>query len=145
MRVAIPTIEYDQPSAAPPPVSVPSGAVHMQVREMISSHPGVRGNVNDALIQCIEECFSCTQMCISCADACLAEQDPSQLRQCIRLDQDCADICLATGKVASRRTGSNEQTLRAMLGICASICGLCAAECEKHASMHQHCKTCGEG
>jgi hypothetical protein len=45
----------------------------MQVQEMIATHPDVRGNTNDALIRCIEECYSCAQVCTSCADACLAE------------------------------------------------------------------------
>ncbi|PZR46774.1 MAG: four-helix bundle copper-binding protein, partial [Stutzerimonas stutzeri] len=64
---------------------------HMQ--EMIATHPDVKGNTNDALIRCIEECYSCAQICTSCADACLAEEMVAQLRQCIRLNLDCADIC----------------------------------------------------
>ena len=35
-----------------------------------------------------------------------------QLRQCIRLNLDCADVCAATGAVASRRTGSNESVIK---------------------------------
>src|SRR3546814_8024459 len=62
------------------------------MREMISSHPSVQGNTNDALISCIEECYSCAQSCTSCADACVAEEMVDQLRQCIRLNLDCADI-----------------------------------------------------
>jgi hypothetical protein len=116
----------------------------MQVREMISSHPDVRGSVNDALITCIEECYACAQTCISCADACLAEPTVRDLTQCIRLNNDCADVCIATGAVGSRRTGSNEETIRTMLSACAVACALCATECEKHASMHGHCKTCGQ-
>jgi hypothetical protein len=65
---------------------------HMQ--QMISTHPQVQGNTNEALIRCLEECYSCAQTCISCADACLAEDMVDQLRQCIRLNQDCADLCL---------------------------------------------------
>jgi hypothetical protein len=51
----------------------PHGDKAMQVQEMIATHPDVRGNTNDALIRCIEECYSCAQVCTSCADACLAE------------------------------------------------------------------------
>jgi hypothetical protein len=116
----------------------------MQAREMISQHPRVRGSVNDALIACIEECYSCSQACVSCADACLAEPSVAELTQCIRLDLDCADICAATGAIATRRTGSNEQGLRALLNTCAILCAVCAEECERHATMHQHCKVCGE-
>lgn len=57
----------------------------MQVHQMISTHPHVRGQTNDALIRCIEECYSCAQTCTSCADACLAEDMVKSLTQCIRL------------------------------------------------------------
>lgn len=104
------------------------------MKEMIATHPDVKGSTNDALIRCLEECYSCAQTCTSCADACLAEEMVAQLRQCIRLNLDCADICLAAGSLGTRRTGSNEQALVAALQACAIACGLCAEECEKHAS-----------
>jgi hypothetical protein len=58
----------------------------MQAHEIISSHPHVRGRMNDALIRCIEECYSCAQICTSCADACLAEEMVKDLIHCIRLN-----------------------------------------------------------
>lgn len=114
----------------------------MHAQEIISTHPDVKGQVNDALIRCIEECYDCAQTCISCADACLVENDVAKLRQCIRLDLDCADVCLATGSISTRRTGSNEELIRSMLQSCAVACRLCADECEKHASHHEHCRVC---
>jgi len=116
----------------------------MLAREMISTHPHVRGNTNDALIRCIEECFVCAQTCIACADACLGEEMVARLTQCIRLNNDCADVCLATGAVASRRTGSDQEVIRRMLEACADACRLCGDECEKHASHHEHCRICAE-
>src|SRR3546814_1926237 len=56
-------------------------------------------------------CSSDLQACTACADACLGEQMVQQLTQCVRLNQDCADACAATGAVATRRTGSNEQLM----------------------------------
>jgi hypothetical protein len=114
------------------------------MREMIGTHPSVQGSTNDTLIQCLEECYSCAQSCTSCADACLAEEKVAALRQCIRLNLDCADVCRATGTLATRRTGTNEQTIVAMLEACELACRLCAEECEKHASMHEHCRICAE-
>ena len=114
------------------------------MREMIAAHPDVRGNTNDALIRCIEECYSCAQSCTSCADACLAEEMVADLRQCIRLNLDCADLCIASGTIGTRRTGSNEQVIVATLEACAQACALCAEECERHASMHEHCRICAE-
>jgi hypothetical protein len=116
----------------------------MQTKEMIASHPDVKGNVNEALLQFIEASYECAQTCTSCADACLAEEMVAQLRQCIRLNLDCADVCLATATVANRRTGSNEEVIRKMLEACVSACRLCADECERHASKHAHCRVCAE-
>jgi Domain of Unknown Function (DUF326) len=117
---------------------------HMQAQQMISTHPDLRGSTNDALIGCIEECYSCAQACTSCADACLAEDLVKDLTQCIRLNLDCADVCNVTGRMATRRTGSDEQMIRRMLHTCAAACRLCGAECERHASTHEHCRICAE-
>jgi len=116
----------------------------MHAHEMISTHPHVRGSTNDALIHCIEECFDCAQICTSCADACLGEPMVQQLTQCIRLNMDCADVCNATGMVATRRTGSNEEVIRLMLEACMTACRLCGEECQRHASMHEHCRICAD-
>lgn len=114
----------------------------MQAHQMISTHPDVRGRTNDALIRCIEECYACAQTCTSCADACLAESDVQDLRQCIRLNLDCADVCNTTGRLATRRTGSDEELIRRMLDVCATICRLCGEECARHD--HAHCRICAE-
>jgi hypothetical protein len=111
---------------------------------MISTHPDVKGNVSGALVKCIDECFACAQTCISCADACLAEPMVEQLRQCIRLNLDCADVCGAGAALASRRTGSNEDVLRGALEVCQLACAKCAEECEKHSAKHEHCRICAQ-
>lgn len=116
----------------------------MHVQDMISTHPDVKGNTNDALIRCIEECFDCAQACTSCADACLGEASVQQLTQCIRLNLDCADVCAATGVLSTRRTGSNEDVIRAMLEACALACRICGDECDRHAGEHEHCRICAE-
>ena len=116
----------------------------MKTSEMIGSHPSVRGNTNDALIRAIEACYTCAQTCVSCADACLAEEMVQQLRQCIRLNMDCADVCVATATISNRRTGSNEEVIRAMLDACITACRLCGAECERHAEAHEHCRICAD-
>jgi hypothetical protein len=116
----------------------------MHVREMISTHPHVRGNTADALLKCIEECYACAQTCTSCADACLGEEGVAHLTQCIRRNLDCADICIATGAMASRRTGSNIDVLRAAITACAEACRVCGEECGKHAEMHEHCRICAD-
>ncbi|MGB3487079.1 MAG: four-helix bundle copper-binding protein [Xanthobacteraceae bacterium] len=116
----------------------------MQAQQMISTHPDVHGRPNDALIRCIEECYSCAQTCTSCADACLAESKVRDLTQCIRMNLDCADICNITGRIATRRTGSDEEIIRRVLDACGAACRLCGEECQRHASMHEHCRVCAE-
>ena len=116
----------------------------MHAEQIIRSHPNVKENTNDALIRCIQECLECASSCVACADACLGEQAVQQLTQCIRLNLDCADVCAATGTIATRRTGSNEQIIRAMLRACADACRACGSECERHASHHDHCRVCAE-
>ena len=116
----------------------------MHAQQMIATHPHVKGNTNDALIRCLEECYSCAQTCTSCADACFGEQMVQQLTQCIRLNLDCADVCAASGSIATRRTGSNEEVIRQMLRACETACRLCGEECERHAGMHEHCRICAE-
>jgi len=116
----------------------------MRSRDMIGTHPDVQDSLSERLARCIDECFACAQACVVCADACLAEESVEHLRQCIRLDLDCADICLAAGKLASRRTGGNELVLRQMLELCAAACRTCAEECERHAGAHEHCRICAD-
>ena len=116
----------------------------LRVREMLSSHPQAGRLVNDALAQCIEACFGCAQACMSCADACLAEERSSELARCIRLDLDCADACASTGSVLTRRTAATSALMVQMLETCADFCRLCADECERHASHHEHCRLCAE-
>lgn len=101
----------------------------MHACQMISLHPHVKGDVNEALARCIEECYGCAQACTSCGDACLGEDMVQQMTQCIRLNMDCADICIAAGAIATRRTGSNEETIRRVLDACATACRLCGEEC----------------
>lgn len=116
----------------------------MEAQAMIQTHPDVKGQPNDALVRCIEECLSCAQACTACADACLAEDMVGELRQCIRLNLDCADLCDATARLASRRTGSNPEILRQLIDTCAAACRACGEECARHAGRHEHCRICAE-
>lgn len=116
----------------------------MRAQEIIRTHPHVQGNTNDVLIRAIVECYDCAQTCLVCADACLGEDDVSQLTQCIRLNQDCADVCNATGMISSRRTGSDELLIRSMLESCALACRICGEECRRHGDAQEHCRICAE-
>jgi hypothetical protein len=101
----------------------------MHVQAMIRTHPEVGGKADDWLVACIESCFDCAQACSACADACLGEKSATALVQCIRLNLDCAEICMVSGNLASRRTGSNQSTFRALLTACAEACRRCEEAC----------------
>lgn len=116
----------------------------MHAEQIISTHPQVRGSVNQTLARCLDECHECALSCTVCADACVGEDMVVDLRQCIRLCLDCADLCEVTGTVGARRTGSNESVIRQVLLACAEACARCAEECERHAQMHEHCRICAE-
>lgn len=116
----------------------------MHAHEIISTHPQVKGQVDQALMSCIEECYDCGRSCIACADACMGEPDIKELTQCIRINLDCADMCFATGAAATRRTAPNNELLRSMMESCVIACRLCAEECERHAEHHEHCRLCAE-
>lgn len=61
------------------------------------------------------------------------EDNPVELRQCIRLNLDCADLCSATGAMGSRRTGRDDMTMRLVLQLAPKP----AAFARKNASVTQ--------
>jgi hypothetical protein len=111
---------------------------------MLETHPRPAQFDRAVLARCIDECLACLQSCIACADACLAEDDVAEMRRSIRLCLDCADTCDATLRVLSRQTDNVVETARAQVASCRELCGLCAAECERHADHHEHCRLCAE-
>jgi hypothetical protein len=115
----------------------------MTVNEMLRTHPQASTDA-DALARCVDECFACAATCTSCADACLGEPVVQELVGCIRRNLDCADVCYATGSVLVRQTAFEAQLARTVLETCAQACRLCAEECERHASHHEHCRVCAE-
>lgn len=112
---------------------------------MLNAHPGGGTDApTDVLAQCIEACSDCAQTCTACADACLAEDMVAELRTCITLDLNCADMCLTAGRVLSRQTAHDSGVTRIVLDACRQFCATCAEECERHAGMHEHCRLCAE-
>jgi len=89
--------------------------------------------------RCIAACYDCATECKNCENACLDEADVKEFVHCIRLDSDCATMCVLTAKLIS---GGSEFSER-ICELCADICDACATECEKH-SDHEHCKECAE-
>lgn len=110
---------------------------------MNETYPAAVALDKDALADCIAVCLECAQSCTACADACLSEEHVADLRRCIRLNLDCADMCDTTAKVLSRHTAFDASDAPAVLEACAQLCKSCADDCEHHAT-HEHCAVCAE-
>lgn len=82
---------------------------------------------NQAVDQCIEECFQCVRACATCSDECLS-YDPAKMVECIRLCEECIDVCNPCAILMSR----NSRFAHQICGICADVCETCAAECDKY-------------
>jgi hypothetical protein len=116
----------------------------MRTGQMLEAYPKSM-NVDRALLaRVIESIVECSQACSACADACLSEDSVAELRKCVRTNLDCADVCDATARVLSRHTGYDANISRALLEACIAACKACGDECERHASMHEHCRVCAE-
>ena len=112
--------------------------------DMISTHPTPPAIDAAMLSACIAACFECAQACTACADACLAEHNQEMLQRCIRLNQDCAEVCKATGSIISRQSAFEPAMAEAILQACVRACQLCGEECDKHAPHMEHCLVCAE-
>ena len=118
----------------------------MTVDQMLKTHPGRDGAPDGALVTTIEALLECATTCNICADACLEEPMVKDLRGCIRLNAECADVCTATARALARVASTrSSEVVQALLEACAMACRACGAECEAHAAMGmEHCRTCAE-
>lgn len=114
------------------------------IDQMLRTHPQKPTHHFDEVSAVISAVFECEQVCIACADACLGEERLAELRECIRLNLDCADICGATGRLVARQARPEPDLWRSVLEACAQTCRSCAAECAKHEKRHEHCRICRE-
>jgi hypothetical protein len=112
--------------------------------QMLATHPQKPTTALSDVAECLRACLECEQACTLCADACIGEQAFDKLRQCIRLDLDCADICAATARLVARQATPDPQLWRLTLEACAQACRACATECGRHQSKHEHCRICRE-
>jgi len=113
-------------------------------QSMLDTHPQNVDVDAGQLAEAIDALLDCANTCTQCADACLAEDDPTSLAKCIRLDLDCADICATTARVVSRQTEYDATVTRPLLEACIAACRSCGAECTAHAAHMRHCSICSE-
>jgi hypothetical protein len=114
------------------------------VLQRMRTHPENAATDIELLSRSIEALLDCAQSCTFCADACLAEENLERLRNCIRLNLDCADVCSTAAKMLSRQHSPNWELLRGGIELAGKAADACGSECNRHASMHEHCKLCYE-
>lgn len=112
---------------------------------MLETYPRDFNVSQDALVRCIEACYECGQACTQCADACLSGQGKQpELAKCIRLNLDCADVCITTGRIVSRQTEYDANLTRPALEACIAASKSCGDECERHGEHMEHCAVCAQ-
>lgn len=115
------------------------------VSALLQLHPHAPAEKRlDAWVEALDGLALCAQACLLCADACLAEDEPAALRDCIRLNLGCAEVCRATEGLLLRPTSASASVQQAQLHACISACQLCADQCEDHGRHHEHCAVCAE-
>jgi hypothetical protein len=89
---------------------------------------------------------------MACADACLGEEKLAELRGCIQICLDCANVCFETGDLVMRRgartgpvlqrDGFDERIMELMFESCADICRCCDEKCMRPAQAYKQCRRC---
>jgi Domain of Unknown Function (DUF326) len=112
--------------------------------EMLKTYPQPLVVDVAVLAATIEALSDCVQSCTADVDHNLAEPGVAEMVKCIRLCLNCADVCAAALAVTSRQGGFGTNVAKPLLQSCVAACRSCEDECELHASMHAHCRVCGE-
>lgn len=112
--------------------------------QMLQTHPHPRPSALADIADCIDALQTCTQSCISCADADLGEPESQMLTRCVRLNLDCADVCVTMARLLSRPSMIEPEIWIAQLQACIAACRACAQECQQHAQHHEHCRMCAD-
>jgi hypothetical protein len=113
-------------------------------RQMLDTYPGPVRVDADVLAAAIDAMNDCAQACTADTEADLSEHNLADMVKCIRLCENCVDVCAATAAVISRQAEYEAAVVRPLLDACTGICKSCGDECERHAPMHAHCRVCAE-
>lgn len=79
----------------------------------------------------------CVMACNHCFSSCLEEEDVKMMKDCIKLDKECAEVCSFTIIMLH-----NSRFAGQYLDLCTQVCDACAEECGKH--HNDHCRMCAE-
>ncbi|MFI6034753.1 Rho termination factor N-terminal domain-containing protein [Streptomyces sp. NPDC051315] len=88
------------------------------VEKLLDAYPAETGMPPRLLGEAVDKLYECAGVCLTCADAAAAEQDPEKIVmsiKCVRLDNDCADLCTVTARILARQTGYDAPTTMAVI------------------------------
>ena len=88
--------------------------------------------------QLLKTLGNCINHCNYCADACLDEDNVKMMKDCIRTDRVCAEVCSTLNQVLV----TGYENVNGLVKYCIEVCKACADECGKHD--HQHCQECAK-
>ncbi|WP_410510919.1 four-helix bundle copper-binding protein [Paenibacillus sp. BR2-3] len=88
--------------------------------------------------ECIEACIKCMNACNYSYVSSLKEYDLALLRDMIRMDRECADICGFAVEAMTRQSPFVAEICR----LCAEICEACAKVSSQN--VHIQCQDCIE-
>lgn len=88
---------------------------------------------------CIDACADCIVACKDASTEDLKEDDIEMMSRSIKLDHDCAAICI----LAMQSMASDSEFVKQICKLCVEVCTICADECDKYDYM-EHCKICAE-
>ena len=89
-------------------------------------------------VKLIHALGNCINHCNYCADACLDEENIAMMKNCIRIDGVCAEVCSSLAQILA----TSYKDVQGLVDYCKTICEACADECSRHD--HQHCKECAK-
>ncbi|MFD5127605.1 Rho termination factor N-terminal domain-containing protein [Streptomyces olindensis] len=86
--------------------------------KLLDAYPAETGMPPRILGEALDKLYECAGVCLTCADAAAAEQDPEKIVmsiKCVRLDNDCADLCTVAARILARQTGYDAPATMAII------------------------------
>ena len=88
---------------------------------------------------CIDACLACHKMCLATAMTHCLETGGDYIEpQHFRRMMDCAAICATAADFMSHKSQFHKE----LCGLCATICTICAQDCERLGGMRDCAATC---
>jgi hypothetical protein len=102
--------------------------------------------MDEKMRACIQECQNCQNVCTETITHCLQIGGDHAEPNHIRLQMDCAEICLTSANFMLRMSDLHAETC----GVCAEVCERCAEDCERFGDDEmmqqcaQACRSCAQ-